>query len=340
MDKHRMSDLIAEVLSWFPFCTFRRLMATFGLEPADYSGIIIDPIKPSTITVGGYFTNVALHEERDINKFKQYAVDPIVKIGSNFGEHFADGYTDPPPKVKTSKRGRKPKPKKAKTRIQGSGKYFNSQITSCVRSLRNSQKLYKIKKFRNGKFQVPGVLESDMADVEVPLKLVAAMLGKIFEKDVDIRDKVVQMRNCKTILSDPALTINTTALGKIIEADKNSTNEMRIDKVEYVSAQNASKVVVKFSRPTKDKSKKQTTLKVLKQKINIEGAVGKDGVDEIYYWLNDVLLDNYDKVINDPDAAPLVSESSDTEDESSDADDSDDDNAGGHTRAYDPYDFA
>lgn len=332
-----MTDLFAEVLSWFQFSTFRQFMATYGLKPADYSGAIIDPIKPSTITVGGFFTNVALHEERDILKFKQFAVEPIVKIGSNFGEYFAEGYTDPPPKVKTSKRGRKPKPKKAKTRIQGSGKYFNSQITSCVRSVCNSKKLYKIKKFRNGKFQVPGVLEGDMADVEEPLKLVALMLSKIFGTEVGIRDTVVQMRNCKTILNDPALTINTTALGKIIESDKKGVNEMRIDKVEYMSAQNSSKVVIKLSRPTKDNSEKQTTLKILKQKINIEGAVGKEGVEEIYYWLNDILLDNYDTVINDPDVVAPASDSSDTEDGQSGVSSDDEVEM---AQSYDPYDFA
>jgi hypothetical protein len=330
-------SVLAETLSLFPFSTFRAFMGPLGLVPADYSGCIIDPIKPSTITVGCVFTNIAMHEERDIAKFKDYVVEPIVKIGSNFGEFFAEGYTDPVKPPKTSKRGRKPKPKKPKTRIQGSGRYFNSQITTFWRSRRNPKKIYKIKKFRNGKAQVPGVLEGDMADIDEPLEGVAAMLSEVFGVQVGIRDKVVQMRNCKTILSDPALVINTNALGRLIEAEWKGQNEMRISSVEYMSAQNSSKVVVKFSRPTKDKATKKTTLKILKQKINIEGAVGKEGVDEIYDWLNDFLLDNYYQVINDPDAPQLVSDSSDTDDSSSDEDE--DDPTEVRMRAYDPYDF-
>ena len=333
-----MSSLEAEILSLFTFSTFRALMGPLGLTPSDYSGCIMDPIKPSTITVGGFFTNVAMHEERDIAKFKDMAVEPVVKIGSNFGEYYAEGYTDPVKPPKTSKRGRKPKPKKPKTRIQGSGKYFNSQITFTTSSRRNPNKKYKLKVFRNGKFQVPGVLESDMADIEEPLAKVAELLGKVFGTVVTVSDMVVQMRNCKTILSDSSLIINTNALGKLIEAEKKGDNEMRISSVEYMSAQNSSKVVVKFSRPTKDKATKKTTLKILKQKINIEGAVGKDGVDEIYNWLNDFLLDNYYQVINDPEAPQQGSDSSDT-DESSDDDSSNADLAERQVRAYDPYDF-
>lgn len=332
-----MLDLVTDVLSLFPYSTFRALMGQFGLVPADYTGSIIEPIKPSTITVGGYFTGIAMHEERDIQKFRKHAVDPIVKIGSNFGEHFADGYADPPPKVKTSKRGRKPKPKKVKTRVQGNGKYFNSQITCTVRSLRKPTKVYKIKMFRNGKFQVPGVLEDDMADIDEPLELVRDMLSKIFEKEVTIQDRVVQMRNCKTVLSDPMLSINTTELGSLIEVEWKGENNMNISSVEYKTAQNSNKVVIKFSRPTKDKATKKTTLKILKQKINIEGAVGKEGVDEIFWWLNDFLLDNYYSVVNDPEAPELDSDSSDTDD--SDSDSEDEGSLQPAARAYDPYDF-
>lgn len=331
-------SILVETLSLFPFPLFRQLMGGFGLQPSDYSGCIIEPIKPSTITIGCVFTNIAMHEERDIAKFREWVRDPIVKIGSNFGEWFAPDYSDPVRPPKMSKRGRKPKPKKAKTRIQGSGKYFNSQITSFVRSLRNPKKIYKIKKFRNGKAQVPGVLEGDMVDIDEPLAHVAAMLSSVFGVTVEIRDKVVQMRNCKTILSDSALVINTNALGRLIEAEKRGENEMRISSVEYMSAQNSSKVVVKFSRPTKDKATKKTTLKILKQKINIEGAVGKDGVDEIYNWLNDFLLDNYYQVINDPAAPEIASESSDTDASDSDLDRSD---APVETckSGYNPYEF-
>lgn len=327
---------IIDILSWFPFSVYRQLMSRYGLTPADYSGTILDPIKPSTITIGGFFTNLTLHEESDIGKFAILAQEPIVKIGSNYGEHYAPGYTDPIKPPKTSKRGRKPKPKKEKTRSKGNGKYFNSQITMVVRSPSREGKLYKFKVFRTGMFQVPGVLEGDMCDIEQPLLILQKRLSTLFNTNVEVIDRSVQMRNCKTVLSDLKLSINTDKLGKLIEFEKNSNNEMLISKVEYMNAQNSNKIVVKFSRPTKDKANKNTTLKILKQKINIEGAVGKEGVDDIYYWLNDFMLDNYYRVIYDPQAPKEESDSSDTDQD----DDSDADNlAVIHQRDYDPYAF-
>lgn len=341
--------LIQEVLSWLPFKAYRQIYAGFmvpvtgqngekvkkerPLAISDYLGWLIDDIKPSTITIGGRFTGFTLHEERDIGKFT--AVEPIVKIGSNFGEHYAPGYTDPVKKPKTSKRGRKPKPKKPKTRIQGSGKYFNSQITFVVRSPSNPLKFYKFKEFRNAKWQVPGVLEAGQDDIEGPIETLRAYFEKVFNTTVHVRDRVVQMRNCKTIISDSELTINTQALGKVIAGEKEGDNPMRISTVEYMSAQNSSKIVVKFSRPTKDKDKKKTTLKILKQKINIEGAVDREDVEDIRFWLNGLLLDNYKTVINDPTAPQDASDSSATDRDSSESDSEDE----RPVTVYHPYDF-
>lgn len=331
--------LLQETLSWMPFATYRSIMARYDCQPCDYNGTIIDAIKPSTITVGGLFTNIVLNEKTDVPKFE--AVEPIVQIGSNYGELFATGYKPPEKKIKTSKRGRKPKIKEPKKRIQGSGKYFNSQITYVIRSPANPNKLYKFKVFRNGKFQVPGVLSTDQDDIELPLQLLRQYFTMVYKKDVQVVEKVVQMRNCKTILSDPDLVINTLALGALISQEMQGANEMKINKVEYQTAQNSSKVVVKFLRPTKDKPNKQTTLKILKQKINFEGAVGFDGVNDIYWWLNDILLDNYYQVINDPLAPSVASDSSDTDEESSSASEHEDITPGVAAKsfAFNPYAF-
>lgn len=313
--------VLQETLSWLPFKMYRQLMERYNLTPTDYNGTIIDAIKPSTITVGGLFTNIVLNEKTDVTKFK--ACEPIVQIGSNYGELFAPEYKPPEKKIKTSKRGRKPKPKEPKKRLQGSGKYFNSQITFIIRSPTNVNKLYKFKVFRNGKFQVPGVLSTNQDDIETPIQLLRQYFIEVYNKDVQVIEKVVQMRNCKTILSDSDLSINTIALGAIVSHEMKSVNEMKINNVEYQTAQVSSKVVIKFLRPTKDKPNKQTTLKILKQKINFEGAVGFEGVNDIYWWLNDLLLDNYYHVINDPQAPVVESDSSDTDCESSNDDECD-----------------
>lgn len=306
------NEVLLNVLRCLPFTLYRQIMGDLGLRPSSYLGTIIDPIKPSTITVGGYLTNVALHEKNDIDKFEARA--PIMLIGSNYGEHFAAEYQPPVVKEKTSKRGRKPKPKEPKKRIQGSGKYFNSQITFQIQSAA-AKKCYKFKVFRNGQFQVPGVLTKDQSDISKPIKALTSYLSEVFDKTVGVRDQVVQMRNCKTSLNDLELSINTQALGKIIDEEKKTNRKLGIYKVEYHSSQNSSKASIKFLRPTKDKPFKQATLKILKQKINFEGFVGFDSVDEVYWWLNDLILDNYDEVIHDPNRKVDECVSSDTDDD-------------------------
>jgi hypothetical protein len=335
-----MSDnkLLETALSWLPFKTYRQIMPLLNLQPHNYMGTIIDPINPSTITVGGKFTNVTLNEKTDVgSKFK--AEYPIVLVGSNHGEDLAPGYTKPEKKPKMSKRGRKPKPKEPKKRIQGTGLYFNSQITFEIMSTIKTEKRYKFKVYRPGGFQVPGVLKPDMSDINEPLATLCRYFSSIFGKPVEATDFVVQMRNCKTVLSDTDLTIDTLALGAIIDRERKTSHEMKISKVEYQTAQNSSKVVVKFSRPTDKDPDKQTTLKILKQKINFEGAVDFEGVNEIYWWLNDLLLDNYNSVINDPNTIQQNSDSSDTDSSDSESVQSEDENDQPKQRtfAFDPY---
>ena len=306
------------ITGWLPFRVFRKACSQWGMSIRDYNGTIIEPIKPSTITAGGQFSGVELNETTDIPKFATEIGGTILAIGSNFGELPTEGYVHHEKKIKTSKRGRKPKPKEPRRRIQGNGRYFNSQITFVIRSAVNENKKYKCKVYRNGKYQVPGVLTMDQSDINEPLETLRACLARVYNRPVEITNRVVQMRNYKTILSDLELNINTMNLGRLIEYDVARHNEMKIDTVEYQTAQNSSKVVVKFSRPVEGDPEKQTTLKILKQKINFEGAVGFDDVLDIYWWFNDFLLDNYNRVINDP----LNPQESSSESDSSDTDES------------------
>lgn len=312
---------IDAVLRWFPLNYFRILACKLGRPMTAYAGArILDPINSSTITVGGRFTNIALHEKNDIAKFQPDG--SIVVIGSNFGEAVLDGFKMPEKKVKTTKRGRKPKPKEPKKRVQGSGKYFNSQITFIVRSTVTATKLYKFKVFRNGKFQVPGVLTKDLSDIDIPLTTLRDYFRKTFTRvDIDIIDKVVQMRNCKTIISDDNLSFNTGGLGALIEKRKTEDIKMNIYSAEYKTAQNSSKITVKFLRPTADNPLKTTTLKILRQKIDFEGAVGFDDISDIYWWLNDLIIMNYNICINDP----LVVRVDDSDSSDTDAGESSDD---------------
>jgi hypothetical protein len=327
---------VTECASWFPFRVYHHLMAPLGLRPENYSGVMIDLIYPSTCSVGGQFTGVTINEKTDVPKFPPEF--PLVQVGSNYGEQILIGYVEPDKKPKTTKRGRKAKPKKPRTRVQGTGKYFNSQISFIVMCWTNHGKIYKFKLFRNGVFQVPGVLNGSQSDIVEPLNF----LKRYFEKTlglakIDVVDQCVTMRNCKTILNDLTLSINTLALGAFAEREMNSDNNpMNINKVEYKTDQNNSKVVIKFLRPSQNNPQKQTTLKILKQKINFEGAVSFEGVSDIYYWLNTILLTNYYDVINDP---LVVVDDSDSDDEIAGTDADVDEPVLDRHYTFDPYAF-
>lgn len=302
-------EVLACLLSWYPFSFFRKAAPLFKLPISSYEGCIFNIVRPSTQTIGGIFTGVALHEEHDIGKFK--ATGDIVLVGSNYGEDWQPGFAPKIPQPESerkTKRGRKPKAKEKKRRKKGNGRYFSSQITFVVRSHSKPGKVYKFKVFRTGVFQVPGVLSTDREDMNEPINTLREYLQSHFPQHIGISNIGVQMRNCKSILSDSDLQIMTRTLGETLEREIKDSNPMKIFGVEYLTDKNSTKTVIKFSRPTKANPSKVTTLKILKQKINFEGGVSLEDIEIIYTWLNYFLLDHYNVVMIDP-ANKVVSDS-------------------------------
>lgn len=116
----------------------------------------------SIITVEAHLSNIKFLEKDLINVVEPNAT--VVRVVCNFGEKQYVDYT-PPIKAPKSNRGRKKKAKpKKKRQIQGTGKYMNSQITFEVLSCKIPNKLYKVKIFRNGKIQIPGIVDESMVD--------------------------------------------------------------------------------------------------------------------------------------------------------------------------------
>lgn len=342
----KIETIIEHVAQWFHFDDFRELARIYKWPLILYRRALTVPVNPSTITLGGDFTGVTINEQKDIAKFEKPEGN-IKFVGSNFGEFSQEGFVLPPKKEKKSNRGRKPKEKKAKKRLQGSGKYFNSQITFYVVpndliERPKDKKFYIFKVFRTGTFQVPGVLNKDMSDIRQPLEDLRAFLNKRLytdsnTKDVEIVNQNVQMRNCKTVLADDNLSINIPELGQLIDQCQEEKDPIGIKSVSHTSAQ-SKKITVKFGRPTKKNAKKETTLKILKQKINMEGAVDADDVENIYNWLCRLILDNYDEVIYDK-TKKIESDSSDTDEYPTDSSEEDEltEPTGQNDYANDPY---
>ena len=166
--------------------------------------IYLHPLLSSTLTIKGSFSNIMFNEEEIIDMLDIPTDGNIIKICCNYGEIFNDNpnYIYPEKKKKSSNRGRKPKLKiKSKRKLQGSGKYFSSQITFEIYNPDN-MKLYKIKLFRNGGFQIPGGNLPCMSDLINPIKtLQKYLIEQFLDEDIKIMYLISVMRNyiCKLI---------------------------------------------------------------------------------------------------------------------------------------------
>jgi len=170
--------------------------------------LLFNNILNSTCSVDGLFSGVEF-AEFDFTEYLLPTQDiPIIE--SNWGHNILEGWSDPTIKPK-SNRGRKPKLKVKKTRkIQGAGSVMNSCIQFVVIGVNpntNSVKKYIIKVFRNGRFQIPGVLKEDMSDVTIPLETLRKYLSFYFIDQVNLVNIYSNMRNYKFRLLDGKIDI-------------------------------------------------------------------------------------------------------------------------------------
>lgn len=150
----------------------------------DETDIFTQPIS-TTNTMEGNFSNVQFHERDLIDLL--IPDEDLVVYRCNYGKTIYEGYTEPV-KQKTTNRGRKPKAKPTKTRKkQGNGGDFNSQVTFVVRSndgpepvngiVLSDAKVFKVKVFRTGKLQLPGIKNESIDDVITCANTIAEALN-------------------------------------------------------------------------------------------------------------------------------------------------------------------
>jgi hypothetical protein len=281
--------------------------------------------QPSTLTAQGLMSNISF-DEKDIIDILSEPTGQIMLIGCNFGEKYNVDYKAPEI-VKKSGRGRKPKPKvEKKRRSQGNGKYFSSQVTFVIKHP-DSAVNYKIKLFRNGVFQVPGVKDPSMSDLVKPIMILKDYLAYNFGEDVQVMNFMAVMRNYKAKLYNQELRVDLTYLEDIINYNKNyklfepylkhyikpfrphaqaklmkfigKTNLLNIAEINY-NTDKCFCLNIKFYRPMPFDQKKKTTVKLLKKgKINFDGGNSELEMLELYYWLtyiytifeNEILID-------------------------------------------------
>ena len=291
---------------------------------------ILTDLSPSTLTVKGKFSCILFNEEDIIDMLSTPNGGHIIKICCNYGIIINPNpdYIEPPPKVRISNRGRKPKDKpKTKRKLQGSGKYFSSQITFEIYNP-DVNKIYKIKVFRNGGFQVPGIIYPDMRDLIRPLKTLLTYLKQEFcDNFIRVQYCISVMRNYICKLQDPYSLIKLNVLEQVLNNyKKNEDNSTLYNLIENIEDTSETKtilqeyihkssntiymaeiqnnceryfgLIIKFYRPVPWKYNKRTTIKILRSgKVNIDGSNSVEESNELYYWLETILSHSRDSVI-------------------------------------------
>jgi hypothetical protein len=302
---------------------------------------IFTKLVPSTLTAKGSFSNISFVENDIIDMLsfnieECYNTNYILRCYCNYGELTNEkskfiNSVKPIVKERISNRGRKPKKKiKSQRKVQGSGKYFSSQITFEIYSGVN-QKIYKIKLFRNGGFQIPGVNLPDMTDLLFPIKILEEYLKLEFLDD-DIKALYITsvMRNYICRLCNDNLFIKLNKLEEILNIEKEKPIDRALyDNIKLVYTEdwcshifdyigpvnligiaeiqnNCERyfgIIVKFYRPTPWNLNKRTTIKILRSgKINFDGGNSELEIIELYNWLIYIFVKYYEYIIFDTEA--------------------------------------
>jgi hypothetical protein len=298
---------------------------------------IFTDLVPSTITVKGKFSGISFNEEDIIEMLTVPTGGYILKIGCNYGELINPSplYIKPEKKKRTSNRGRKPKVKpKSKRKLQGSGKYFSSQITFEIYNT-DIEKISKIKLFRNGGFQAPGIKSPNMHDLIKPIRILRDYLRKEFaDESIRVEYFISVMRNYTCRLINKNLLIRLNSLEMVLkDKKKNSEVNPQCHALEVLNKTYSSNIVnilkeyvglkhnnigiaeiqhnceryfgliLKFYRPVPWKLTKRTTIKVLRSgKINIDGGNSIEECFELYHWLEKLFTELSDTILFNPDA--------------------------------------
>lgn len=131
-------------------------VATIDLVlPGDRNELVVSSdIVLSTMTLDGMITNVKFDKVEAINHLE--LTDRVVEIGCNFGYKILEAY-----KTMTCFKDRMTKKKRRgkqnRSRKQGLGTHFNSQITFTIVSDIDTVNSYQVKLFTNGRIQIPGI---------------------------------------------------------------------------------------------------------------------------------------------------------------------------------------
>jgi hypothetical protein len=316
-------------------------------------------LKHSTASVMFRLTNVQFKESELIKKVSSLdgkktksKQAQIVKVGCNFGEVLMKGYKEQIQRPPITNRGRKRQDSKNTRKKQGNGKYFNSQITLCVKlnllpfnvyadtkkrtidhntyeldkkdkrsdgEFRVKSYIYKVKVYRDGKGQIVGLRTEDEREVTRILKPIKQFFSSKFPGKIKAIDFDRFIQNYKAcIIGDCHYEIT-----KILNYFESQDTGEYPKKIFRPKCSTHSKLLVYFNTPTTRKPNKRTNLTIYRKgSINIDGAINRESANEILNYFRRVLKKN-PKFLFDPNAESSESSTEDETLSSSDEEDSD-----------------
>ena len=299
---------------------------------------LFTPLEQSMLTARGKISGI-IFMEAELIKILPEPTGQIVNICCNYGELFNPNFPIKKPVKKTAtKKGRKPKVKpKSKRKMQGNGKYFSSQITFVIEHPESKMR-YKIKLFRNGVFQIPGLRRPSMRDIIQPITILRDYLKNALTNtpnctgEISVVYIVAVLRNYIASLRNTNYHIDIERLEEILTMYKTSTskdllgykidpimdknnglNSMGIAEMVY-NTDRCFSLIVKFNRISPFDVEKQTTVKLLKKgKANWDGGNSELEVEELYYWLQYIYLKYKDEILFDVNVIEADDENTDSE---------------------------
>jgi hypothetical protein len=278
----------------------------------------------STITVEAKISNIAFKEKELIEYLsldKNTHLD-IIKIGCNYKEYITDKYLELTKPIKKSNRGRKKKIKPVSNRkIQGNGKYFNSQITFTILDSIDKTKMYHLKLFTNGTIQIPYVCNENIEIIRPIIELVINSINNInyiklnTNENIEIIYIKSIMRNYKFNIIDTNSYIDLNKFQNILlnykqyqldkknnfqdnnNYDYNLLNSLELSMIKC-NFERYTGIILKFKTPIVDNNNKLTTVKIFSSgKINIDGSNNKVESNNIFNIISSLIYHNQNEII-------------------------------------------
>lgn len=267
-------------------------------------GKYFNDLTLSTITVESKISNIKFKECDLIPQLSLPEKNPeVIKIGCNYGEYISEKFIELTTSVKKSNRGRKKKNKPVSNRkVQGNGKYFNSQVTFTILDPINDKKFYHLKLYTNGTIQITYVCYEDITLIKPIIDLVINLIKPINSIKVDL-DNDIEIVYIKSIMRNYKFNIiqdnifidlkkfqNLFLNFKNYQQDENNNNEEKNyfqnnKNYDYqlllqfeiglikVNFEKYTGIIVKFKTPLPDNNNRLTSVKIFASgKMNIDGS--------------------------------------------------------------------